>query len=391
VSKYLPGAMIRGKEDIMTTATLPRASAVGQDRSVGLPISEQRAWQAINERDDSFSGVFIVGVTSTGIYCRPGCPSRVPMRKNMRFFATPAGARAAGFRACKRCKPDDPLAPAAQLAEQARAYLEAHIDEPVTLAELGKQVGCSPYHLQRVFKKQLGVTPKEFVAARRVERFKSGLKNGGRVTDAIYDAGYGSSSRGYESDPLAMTPSAYRDGGRGMDIRYTVVPSSVGRVLVGATQRGICSVMIGDSNAWLVDELCAEFPNANVSPANDGLGELANAVVRVAEGQPSGNIPLDVRGTAFQLRVWRALRAIPVGHSMTYSQIAALLGSPKAARAVGRACATNQVALVIPCHRAVREDGSLGGFRWGLDRKQKLLDTERHAAATAEVAASHQG
>jgi AraC family transcriptional regulator of adaptative response/methylated-DNA-[protein]-cysteine methyltransferase len=247
----------------------------------------------------------------------------------------------------------------------------------------------------------MGVSPKEFASARRVERLKNGLKNGARVTDAIYDAGYGSSSRGYENDPLAMTPTAYREGGRGMDIRYTVVSSPVGKVLVGATERGVCSVMIGDSATWLVDELEAEFPRAQISRATDGLHNLASAVVRVAEGQPSGDIPLDVRGTAFQLRVWRALRAIPIGHSMTYRQIAELLGSPKAARAVGRACATNQVSLVIPCHRAVREDGTLGGFRWGLERKQQLLDAERQTAeqrgnprrtvSREAVAANHPG
>jgi AraC family transcriptional regulator of adaptative response/methylated-DNA-[protein]-cysteine methyltransferase len=351
---------------------------------VEMPLDEETAWQALVDRDEQFAGAFVVAVTSTKIYCRPSCPSRRPLRKNVRFFATPAEARAAGFRACLRCKPDssEPSS-SAQLVQRARSYLEARVDEPVTLDELGRHAGASPHHLQRTFKRLLGVTPKQYVAALRADRFKSGLRNGRSVTTAIYDAGYGSSSRAYENARLGMTPTAYRDGGRGMTVRYTVVPSSLGRVLVGATERGICSVMLGGSEASLAAELRRDFPKATVSRAEDGLGGLASAVAQLADGAaPAAALPLDVRGSAFQGRVWRALRRISAGSTKSYREIAVSLGKPKAARAVGRACATNPVSLVIPCHRAVREDGGLGGYRWGLDLKERLLEREKRAAKT---------
>ncbi|MCH8815175.1 MAG: methylated-DNA--[protein]-cysteine S-methyltransferase [Chloroflexi bacterium] len=276
----------------------------------------------------------------------------------------------------------EPEVESESLVQRARVYLEQHFDEPLTLEDLGRHLGVSPHHLQRQFKRSVGVSPKEYVSALRIDALKSRLRDGHSVTDAIYDAGYASGSRFYErsTERLGMTASAYRNGGRGMAIEFTVVPSIVGHLLLAATERGVCSVMLGDDAASIENELRREFPNATMGSGGDDLRKWAEAVVESFDSLDAVDLPLDVVATAFQCQVWRALRAIPKGVAYSYGEIAAAIGNPKAARAVGRACATNPVALLIPCHRAVREDGSVGGYRWGPDRKQRILDRERRAA-----------
>jgi AraC family transcriptional regulator of adaptative response/methylated-DNA-[protein]-cysteine methyltransferase len=348
--------------------------------------TDDAAWQAVLARDAGADGQFVYAVASTGVYCRPSCPSRRPRREGVSFFAAPQEAEQAGYRPCRRCRPrsSGPAGPE-RAVERARAFLDAHPDEPVTLEALGREVGLSPYHLQRTFKRLTGVTPKEYARARRLERLKACLREGNSVTDAIYEAGYGSGSRAYEQSDahLGMTPGTYRRGGRGMSIRYAVAPSPLGRLLVGVTERGVCAVAVGDNDADLAAALRREYPQAEIEEAapDGNLGEWLAAIVRHLEGEePRLALPLDVQATAFQWRVWKALQEIPYGSTRSYGEIAAALGMPRAARAVARACATNPVALAVPCHRAVRAGGEPGGYRWGAGRKRRLL--EREAAAS---------
>jgi AraC family transcriptional regulator, regulatory protein of adaptative response / methylated-DNA-[protein]-cysteine methyltransferase len=310
------------------------------------------------------------------VYCRPSCGSRRPHRDRVSFFARPAEAEAAGYRACLRCGKDNG---AVERLERARRYLDSHTDERVTLQQLSRVAGLSPFHLQRTFQRVFGLTPKAYASARRTEHFKRSLKNGNDVTSAIYAAGFGSSSRAYESTDqrLGMTPSAYRRGGLGMRIRYATVDSPLGRLLVAATERGICSVALGDRDGALVEELRREYPRAGIEPADDALRDAVSTVVRHLEGRsPELQLPIDVTATAFQWRVWKALQAIPYGSTRSYAAIAAEIGQPHAVRAVARACGSNRVALLIPCHRAVRKTGALGGYRWGISRKAELLARE---------------
>lgn len=269
--------------------------------------------------------------------------------------------------------------PQAELVCQLCRYIDTNLEERLTLADLGARAGLSPYHLQRVFKRVLGITPRQYTQARRLETFKARVRGGATVTDALYNAGYGSSSRLYENsnEQLGMTPATYGKGGKGMHIHYTVVNCPLGCLLVAATRRGVCAVSLGDTPEYLEAELRADYPAADIARADADLGEWVAALVAYLEGQePHLDLPLDVQATAFQWRVWQALRAIPAGETRSYSAIARSIGSPQAARAVGSACANNPVALIIPCHRAVREDGSLGGYRWGLARKESLLEQE---------------
>lgn len=273
-----------------------------------------------------------------------------------------------------------------ELVRQLCLHIDANLDARLTLADLGAHASLSPYHLQRIFKRVMGITPRQYAEARRLEMFKAQVRRGATVTDALYGAGYGSSSRLYESadQKLGMTPATYGKGGRGMEIRYAVVNCPLGWLLVGATARGICAVSLGDTPEYLEGELHADYPAAQITRDDDGLGEWVMALVDYLSGQePNLDLPLDVQATAFQWRVWQELRAIPVGETRSYSEIARAVGSPKAARAVGSACANNPAALVIPCHRAVREDGGLGGYRWGVARKQALLEQEAHTAEKA--------
>lgn len=343
-------------------------------------LSDEQAWAAVLGRDGRLDGRLFYGVASTGVYCRPSCPSRRPRRDNATFFTEPAQAERAGYRPCLRCHPRGQREEALPAPiGKARAYLEAHFDEPVKLDELGREVGMSPHHLQRTFKKAYGLTPKEYQDSVRLRQLKDRLRAAGSVTEAIHDAGYGSGSRVYErSDArLGMPPGVYRRGGRGMAIRFGTASTPLGRLLVAATDRGVCAVALGDDDAALEAGLRAEYPMADVERSAGGLAEWLDAFVKYLAGDGElAEVPIDVRGTAFQQRVWDALRAIPRGEKRSYAQVAAMIGRPKAARAVARACAANRVALAIPCHRVVREGGGLGGYRWGVDRKYALLARE---------------
>jgi AraC family transcriptional regulator of adaptative response/methylated-DNA-[protein]-cysteine methyltransferase len=346
---------------------------------------EETCWQAVVERDSRYDGVFYFGVRSTGIYCRPVCPARRPRRDQVTFFASRIEAQAAGFRPCKRCRPDDEAPEGrALLVEQARRLLD-QAESPLALADLARQVGASPSHLQRVFKAEVGLTPRAYFANRRLERLKTQLKTGQDVTTALYEAGFGSSSRLYEDarQTLGMTPGEYRNGGKGLQIRYTTFDSRLGRVLMAATRHGVCKVSFGGNDSDLEAQLAAEFPEAERARDDAALsawsGELA-AYLQGSRAQRNTNlndIPLDAQGTAFQHKVWAALRQIPYGQTRTYAQLAQSIDQPAAVRAAARACATNPVAVVTPCHRVVRSDGSLGGYRWGLERKKQLLESEK--------------
>ena len=336
-------------------------------------LDADTAWAAFMRRDRSWDGQVIGAVKTTGIYCKPSCPARRPKREHVEFFGNAEEARAAGYRACLRCKPDEvgrdreAVARAVKLIEQA--------EEATGLAELAAAVGYAPHHFQRLFKRDLGVSPAEYARALRNRRTEAALKGNGRITDAVYDAGYQSPS-GFYSDAkerLGMTPSAWRDGGRGETIRWTTFDSPIGPMLLAATSRGICRLTFDDSEA----SLRRLFPNAIIERDEGGLRELVEGALMAME-RPSAapDLPIDVAGTAFQEAVWRELRKIPLGETRSYAQIAAAIGQPKAVRAVGTANGDNHVAVLIPCHRVIRSDGSLGGYAGGLDRKRQLLATE---------------
>ena len=345
---------------------------------VRVEQDEQR-WSAVAARDAGRDGEFVYGVASTRIYCRPSCPSRRPLRSRVSFFESPAAAEQAGYRACLRCEPQQDQCRAVRQVQRVRDYLDQHPDETVTLERLGQISGMSPYHLQRTFKRIVGVSPKTYASARRLDRMKSRLRQGDTVSRATYDAGYGSGSRAYEHARagLGMTPGAYRNGGRGLRIEYAIVPTNVGQVLVAATDRGLCAVMLGDDAAQLEGALGREYPAAALERNDDNLKGYVDAVTGPLLGREEAALRLHVQGTQFQWQVWEALRRIPAGETRSYQEIAREVGRPTAARAVARACASNQVALVIPCHRVVRETGELGGYRWGVDRKRQILEQER--------------
>lgn len=345
-------------------------------------LDEAHCWQAVQSRAGQFDGVFYYGVHSTGVYCRPSCSSRQPKRENVRFYALPQAARAAGLRACKRCKPDaiELRHPQAELVRIACQLLEVTDDETPDLAELSNELAVSRFHLQRLFKKLMGITPRQYAEARRTARFKEHLKAGESVSAATYEAGFGSSSRLYEKAiaQLGMTPATYRKGGKGMQIRYAVAQSPLGCLLVAATTKGICAVTLGDEAGRLQQDLAVEFPEAEIRADETGLKSHLNALLSHLNGQlPHPELPLDVRGTAFQKRVWEELRRIPYGKTVSYSELAHRIDRPAATRAVARACATNPVALITPCHRVIRANGELSGYRWGIERKQALLRQEK--------------
>jgi AraC family transcriptional regulator of adaptative response/methylated-DNA-[protein]-cysteine methyltransferase len=346
-------------------------------------VNTDAAWQAVIDHDSSYDGQFVYSVETTGVFCRPSCPSRRPRREHVSFFESVEAAEHAGFRACLRCKPRDAKAPWLAAIDRARGYIDAHLDEAVSLSRLSRHVGQSSFHLQRMFKRVVGLTPKQYQRLRRTERFKAHLKDGASVTSAIYETGFGSSSRLYSvsNAQLGMTPTTYRRGGAGMQIRYATKGTPFGRVLVAATDRGICSVMLGDRDADLEQMLAADFPEAARERAPRDMERWIEAVLASLEGKPlRADLPLDVNATDFKWRVWRALLEIPYGETRTYGQIAESIGAPRAVRAVGRACATNQAAILIPCHRAVGSSGALTGYRWGVERKQRLLTHEREQA-----------
>ena len=352
--------------------------------SLPAPTDDAR-WRAVASRDASCDGEFVYAVASTGIFCRPSCPSRRPKRERVRFFDDPAMAQAAGFRPCRRCRPEAATAggPDERIVLAVCRVLDERPETIPTLAELAIAAGVSASHLQRIFTRATGLSPRQYAEALRRERFTTGLRRGDTVTGALYDAGYGSSSRLYEKADahLGMTPASYAKGGAGARIVFATAASPLGRLLVAATGRGVCAVSLGDSDTFLESELRADFSSAAEISRDDGAlaGQLAAVLDHLAGRLPHLDLPLDVRATAFQWKVWRTLGAIPPGETRTYGAIAASLGQPTAARAVGRACATNPVALVVPCHRAVGGDGKLTGYRWGVERKRQLLALEKTA------------
>lgn len=341
-------------------------------------MTDEQKWDAVLRRDRSADGSFVYAVTSTGVYCRPSCPSRRPRADRVRFFADPSAAEEAGFRACKRCRPDETAATeGAQAVADAAAFLRAHAAEAVTLASLAAEVGMSPAHLQRLFTRAFGCSPKRYQAALRAEALRDALRGGDTVAEAGYSAGFGSSRALYEnaSRRLGMSPNEYRSGGAGLTIRYTIVASPLGALLVGRTEKGVCAVLLDEADA-LVDDLAREFPSATLERDDAALGEWAAAVVEAAGGHGAPQVPLDLLGTEFQRRVWEELQRVPPGTTVSYSDVAAAVGRPKAVRAVASACAGNHVAVVVPCHRVVRSDGGIGGYKWGLERKRALLESE---------------
>jgi len=343
--------------------------------------TDEAQWQAVLAKDSRCDGQFVFAVSSTGIYCRPSCPSRRPHRERVSFFSLPEAAERAGFRACLRCHPREAQFsdPQVEMAREVCRLIDENEGEALTLANLSSKVGVSAFHLQRTFKSVMGISPSQYAEAGRISKFKQGVRDGESITSAIYDAGFGSSSRLYENaaSRLGMTPATYGKGGRGAVIRYSIVETSVGLLLVAETDKGVCSVTLGDSESALETQLRLEFPQAEIQRGDQALRQATKAIVDHLEGKtPRIELPLDVRATAFQLQVWEQLRAIPSGETYSYSDVAKAIGKEAAVRAVARACATNPVALVIPCHRVIREDKSLGGYRWGLERKRKLLAEE---------------
>jgi AraC family transcriptional regulator of adaptative response/methylated-DNA-[protein]-cysteine methyltransferase len=348
------------------------------------PSDDDRRWQAVAARDAASDGLFRYAVTTTGVYCRPSCPSRRPRRDNVRFFSSPAAAEAAGFRACKRCRPAGSTAaapPDLLVAAACRAIEDA--EAPPSLATLARDAGLSPFHFHRRFKAALGVTPKAYAAAVRRRRLRAALDRRGSVTAAILDAGYGASSRFYaEADAaLGMTPRSFRSGGAGAEIRFATGRSSLGTVLVAETRQGIAAILLGHAPQPLLDDLRRRFPKATLVAGDTGFAHRVASIVALVEDPRRGlDLPLDIRGTAFQQRVWEALRRIPAGTTATYADIARAIGRPKAVRAVAAACAANPLAVAVPCHRVVRGDGALAGYRWGIARKRALI--AREAAST---------
>jgi AraC family transcriptional regulator, regulatory protein of adaptative response / methylated-DNA-[protein]-cysteine methyltransferase len=354
--------------------------------STAMSIEGER-WNAVVARDTARTGEFLYGVKTTGVYCRPTCPSRRPLRTNVEFFATAAEARAKGYRPCKRCRPDrETTSPINAVVHELARRIDANPEQPFRLAELAKRAGYSPFHLQRNFKAVIGSTPKEYQTAARLRTLKTELRRDTAVSDAIYQAGFGSGSRVYEKadGQLGMTPSEYRSGGKGLTISYASGQTPLGLLMIGASDRGICFLQFGDTHEALAAELARQFAAAHTQPMpathSKDFDSWMAALNRHLRGlEPRLDLPLDVRGTAFQLIVWRYLQKLPYGEVRSYSEVAEAIGKPSAVRAVAGACARNKIALLIPCHRVVRGTGELGGYRWGVQRKRVLLDTERAA------------
>jgi len=343
-------------------------------------VIDDSRWQAVLGRDGASDGKFVFAVSSTGVYCRPSCPAKRPRRQNVTFFPRPEEAERAGFRECLRCRPKAMAGnPRQELVKSVCRYIEQHLDEPLTLERLGAEFGQSPFHLQRTFKSVLAITPREYANSCRMRGFRRNLKAGHSVTRAMYDAGYSSSSRLYSrtSSELGMEPAKYRRGAIAAPIRYALTDSPLGRMLIGATGKGICSIQFAGSDEELEEGFKQEFPFAIRRRDDEDLERLAGEVVgRISGAEQASSLPLDIQATAFERRVWSYLQSIRFGQTRSYSAVAKAIRRPTAARAVARACARNPVPIVIPCHRVVRADGDLGGYRWGVERKKKLLALE---------------
>ena len=359
---------------------LAEASDMTPNRRIEENDNQGPRWQAVVARDASQDGKFVFAVSSTGVYCRPSCPARRPRRQNVTFFSQPDQAEKAGYRACLRCRPraiggDNN----SELVKAMCRYIERHLDEPLTLARLGEEFHQSPFHLQRKFKSVLGISPRAYADSCRMNQLKDNLRAGHSVTRSMYDAGYSSSSRLYErtASQLGMTPDKYRRGAIAAPIRYTFTDSPLGRMLIAATDKGICAIQFANSDDELEHGLKHEFPFANRRRDDDAMKEWKGNVLRQMRGQRLNTaLPLDIQATAFQRRVWSYLQSIPFGATRSYAAVAKAIGQPTATRAVARACATNPLAVAIPCHRVVRKSGDIGGYRWGLERKQALLEME---------------
>jgi AraC family transcriptional regulator of adaptative response/methylated-DNA-[protein]-cysteine methyltransferase len=362
---------------------MPRRTKKMLTEPISLTEADPR-WQAVRDRDAAQDGRFVYAVRTTGIYCRPGCPSRLPKPGNVEFFDEIAAAEAAGYRPCQRCKPKGASLAArqAELVAEACRAIEAAEEEVPTLDQLAARAGLSPFHFHRIFKAVTGLTPKDYASAHRAKRMREELAEAESVTDALYGAGFNSSGRFYAAADrlLGMKPAAYRKGGAAAEIRFALGQCSLGAILVAQSERGICAILLGDDPEALLRDLEDRFPNAALIGGDSGFEELVAKVVGFVEAPGLGlDLPLDLRGTAFQERVWQALRDIPAGRTVSYSELAAAIGAPGAVRAVAGACAANKIAVAIPCHRVVRNDGALSGYRWGVERKRVLLEREKRA------------
>lgn len=354
-----------------------------------MAVNSTEKWALVLARDGKADGRFVYAVKSTGIFCRPSCPSRRPRLENVEFFDSPIQAQQAGYRPCRRCAPEQ-RSPQAQKIEAACRYIDRNLDVTLTLTAISRHVAISPFHFQRLFKRVLGISPRQYQQARRAGKFRQALLNEERVTDAIYEAGYSSSSRAYEALPaqLGMTPSAFRQQSAGVEIRYTVLSTEFGKLLIATTPRGVCSVRFGESDAALLREMNKEFAAATIHRDDPGLKSLARQVSELLGGTAAApDIALDIQGTAFQQLVWQALRRIPAGETRSYAEVAGAIGRPRAVRAVANACASNPVAVVVPCHRVVQKNGSMAGYRWGVKRKKALL-TKEHSASSGQRSAA---
>jgi len=369
---------ILSNDAAMTQPSQP--TAVSESAAIATQINARR-WQAIIDRDGSLDGTFVFCVSSTGIFCRPSCPAKRPRRDNVNFFENALQAEQAGYRACLRCRPKAVDGnPRSALVRAMCRYIERHIEDRITLRQLAREFRRSPFHMQRTFKSVLGVSPRAYIDACRLRQVKQNLQAGHSVTDALYAAGYGSSSRLYErtATQLGMTPEKYRRGAVAAVVRYTIANSPLGRMLIAATDKGICAIQFADSDQQLQQGLIREFPFAVRRRDDAAMAPWQDSLSRLIQGHKTNrSLPLDITATAFQRRVWECLQRIPRGETRSYSAVAKKIGMPKATRAVARACATNPVAVAIPCHRVVRLDGEPGGYRWGIERKEQLLALER--------------
>lgn len=352
-------------------------------------------WLAVQNHDATQDGRFFYGVITTRVYCRPSCPSRRPLIENVRFYETTVEAERDGLRPCLRCRPtcDSKVNASSERVGQVCRYIESHSDEPLKIDELAALVGMSRFHLQRVFKSAIGLTPKQYLDATRLKKLKKGLKEARDVAEAVYGAGYGSSSRVYEKADtrLGMTPNQYRQGGRGVKITHGTIGSPLGLIMIGATDRGLCFLQFGDTSSGLLKMIEKEYPEASISampkPYHADFQKWVDGLNAYLAGtKPHLHLPLDIRATAFQIRVWKYLQSIPCGEVQSYQEVAAGIGQPRAVRAVANACSRNRVALVIPCHRVIRSTGELGGYRWGLARKRVLIDKERAVRSQTRMA-----